>query len=58
VTVREAKAVNVVLDFVFGIDFDPDRLRLALIELAERADRKLGDGDYWTAGQVEEMTKR
>jgi hypothetical protein len=56
VTIREAAAINVVLDFIFGTDFDPDRLRLALVGLAEAAERKLGDG--WTGARVEELTRR
>jgi hypothetical protein len=56
VTVKEAAAINVVLDFIFGTDFDPERLRLALVGLAETAHRKLGDG--WTGTRVEELTRR
>jgi hypothetical protein len=56
VTRQEALAVNVVLDLVFGRDFDPDRFVESAFLLAVKAHQRLGEG--WNWERVEEATRR
>lgn len=56
-TISEASAVNVVLDYVFGEreTVDRERFEVAAAELAERANRSLHAG--WTADKVASRVK-
>jgi hypothetical protein len=56
-TRQEARAVNVVLDFVFTTPkrWDPTALATALTLLAAAAHAKLGDG--WSPEKIEQATR-
>lgn len=57
-TAAEARAVNVVLDFVFTVpkQWDPSALATAFTLLAAAAHAKLGNG--WSPEKIEEATRR